>query len=320
MRKERKEKKHESKYFLEYKDIDNKNGHIKNANKTPTRPLTIFFALTLGWTWLCGFIPVILNITGTPLGTFIFYFGGGAPSVVGLFMVFFTYTKAQRKSYFKRCFSLKHMGYKWPALVFAIFTTISVICVYVGVNFLGYEMPTMDFLWAIIRNPLMLPVVLLLSIVSGPLNEEFGWRGFALDKLLVKFGFLGGSLILGFFWAIWHLPWYFTPGQAQYNLLKDSPIDALMYIPSTMLLSVFVAFVYIKTKRSILAGALVHMLSNLLGSQLLSSYTTEMSVLIRYVKACFFGLIVLYTIFSKKFKQEGLYSTDAILYNENQEN
>ena len=112
------------------------------------------------------------------------------------------------------------------------------------------------------------------------------------------------SLLLGFIWAIWHLAWYFTPGQAQYNLLQDSLFDALMMVPSLMLLSVFVSFVYIKTKRSILAGALVHMFSNLLGSQLLSPYSSEMSMLIRYVKIIFFIILMLYTIFSKKFKSE----------------
>lgn len=266
--------------------------------------LILFFAITLAWTWICGFIPVILGITGTPIGTFIFYFGGGAPSVVGLFIVFLTYSRAERRDYFKRCFSLKYMEWKWPLIVFSIFSIISTVCIYIGVNILGYDMPGMDYIHAIIGNPLMVPLVILISLISGPLNEEFGWRGYALDKLIVRFGFLKASLLLGFIWAIWHLAWYFTPGQAQYNLLQDSLFDALMMVPSLMLLSVFVSFVYIKTKRSILAGALVHMFSNLLGSQLLSPYSSEMSMLIRYVKMIFFIILMLYTIFSKKFKSE----------------
>lgn len=266
--------------------------------------LILFFAITLAWTWICGFIPVILGITGTPIGTFIFYFGGGAPSVVGLFIVFLTYSRAERRDYFKRCFSLKYMEWKWPLIVFSIFPIISTVCIYIGVNILGYDMPGMDYIHAIIGNPLMVPLVILISLVSGPLNEEFGWRGYALDKLIVRFGFLKASLLLGFIWAIWHLAWYFTPGQAQYNLLQDSLFDALMMVPSLMLLSVFVSFVYIKTKRSILAGALVHMFGNLLGSQLLSPYSSEMSMLIRYVKMIFFIILMLYTIFSKKFKSE----------------
>lgn len=269
-----------------------------------TKYLVLFFVITLAWTWICGFIPVLLGITGTGLGTFIFYFGGGAPSVTALFLVFLTYPKDKKKDYFLRCFSVRRAGWKWPLITIVVFTILSAISIAVGVGILGFEMPTMDYIKAIAANPLNILLVLLLSLISGPLNEEFGWRGYALDRLLVRFGFLKGSLVLGFIWAIWHLPWYFTPGQAQYNLLQDSVFHALMFIPSVMMLSVFVSFVYVKTGRSILAGALVHMLSNLIGSQLLSSYTTEISMLIRYTNMVFFLGVIIYVVTSRKFKDD----------------
>ena len=260
--------------------------------------------LTLAWTWICGFIPVVFGFTGTGLGTFIFYFGGGAPSVTALFLVFLTYPKSQIKDYFRRCFNLRQMGWKWPLITAAVFALLSALSIAAGVGLLGYEMPAMDYIKAIAANPLNIFLVLLLSLISGPLNEEFGWRGYALDRLLLKFGFIKGSMILGFIWAVWHLPWYFTPGQAQYNLLRDSVFHALMFIPSVMMLSVFVSFVYVKTGRSILAGALVHMFSNLIGSQLLSSYTTEISMLIRYTNMTFYLCVILYAAFSRKFRAE----------------
>lgn len=278
---------------------------MKNRRKhMSNKYLLLFFVLTLLWTWICGFTPVILGFTGTPEGTFLFYFGGGAPSVVALFLVFFTYPKEKIKDYFRRCFSFKYMGWKWPLISICVFSAITAISLFIGVGLLKYDMPTMDFIHAIIDNPIMLLLVLLISLISGPLNEEFGWRGYALDKLLLRFGFFGASTILGFIWGIWHLPWYFTPGQAQYNLLQDSVFHAIMFIPSVMMLSSFVTFVYIKTKRSILAGALVHMFSNLIGSQLLSSYTTEISIIIRYANMVFFAIIMLYVFFSKKFENE----------------
>ena len=266
--------------------------------------LLLFFVLTLAWTWICGFIPVVFGFTDTGAGTFIFYFGGGAPSVVALFLVFLTYPKDKIKDYFRRCISFRQMGWKWPLITIAVFAVLSFVSIASGVGFLGYDMPAMDYIKAIAANPLNIFLVLLISLISGPLNEEFGWRGYALDRLLVRFGFLKGSFILGFIWAIWHLPWYFTPGQAQYNLMQDSVFHALMFIPSVMMLSVFVSFVYVKTNRSILAGALVHMFSNLIGSQLLSSYTTEISMLIRYVNMAFFLVVIVYAAFSHKFKEE----------------
>ena len=282
-----------------------------------TKYLVLFFVLTLAWTWICGFIPVIFGFTDTGAGTFIFYFGGGAPSVVALFLVFLTYPKDKRRDYFRRCFSLRQAGWKWPLITIAVFTILSAVSIFVGVCLLGFDMPTMDFIKAVIKNPLNIFLVLLISLISGPLNEEFGWRGYALDRLLLRFGFLKGSLILGFIWAIWHLPWYFTPGQAQYNLLRDSVFHALMFIPSVMMLSVFVSFVYVKTNRSILAGALVHMFSNLIGSQLLSSYTTEISMLIRYTNMLFFLGVIIYAVCSKKFKKETAEVIECLRQQEN---
>ncbi|WMC91183.1 CPBP family intramembrane glutamic endopeptidase [Kineothrix sp. MB12-C1] len=266
--------------------------------------LVLFFVITLIWTWSFGFIPVIIGIEGTPLGTFLFYFGGGAPSVTALFLVFFTYTKEQKKDYFKRCFSFRHMGIKWLLLTILFFSVITIAALIIGVYLLGYEMPGMNYIHAIIQNPFYICVVLFLSVISGPLNEEFGWRGYALDRLFTRYGFVGATLILGFIWGIWHMAWYFTPGQAQYDMFQFSPFHAIMWIPSVTIFNFSVSYVYIKTKKSILAGALVHMFSNLLGSQLLSPYSAEMSMVLRYTTMFFCGCLALYCIFSPKFREE----------------
>ena len=268
------------------------------------KQLILFFTITLAWTWGFGFAPVFMGIEGTPLGTFLFYFGGGAPSVTALFIVFLTYSKEQRKDYFTRCFSFRYMGIKWLALTVIFFTLISVVGIWIGVCILAYEMPGMNYAHAIVQNPFNLFGVLLISVISGPLNEEFGWRGYALDRLFVRYGFTKATLFLGFVWGIWHLAWYFTPGQAQYNLLQDSMFDAIVYIPSVMIFNFAVSYVYIKTKRSILSGAMVHMFSNLLGSQLLSPYSAEIGMTIRYTKIFFCGCLALYCFSSKRVQEE----------------
>lgn len=80
-----------------------------------------------------GFAPVFMGIEGTPLGTFLFYFGGGAPSVTALFIVFLTYSKEQRKDYFKRCFSFRYMGIKWLVIIILFFTLMSAVAIWIGV-------------------------------------------------------------------------------------------------------------------------------------------------------------------------------------------
>lgn len=269
-----------------------------------TKQLMLFFIITLAWTWGFGFAPVFMGTEGTPSGTFLFYFGGGAPSVTALFIVFLTYSKEQRKDFFKRCFSFRYMGIKWLVFIVLFFTLISIAAIWVGVCIFTCEMPGMNYVHAIVQNPFNLFLVLFISVISGPLNEEFGWRGYALDKLFVRYGFTKATLLLGFIWGIWHLAWFFTPGQAQYDLLQDSFFDAVMYIPSVMIFNFAVSYVYIKTKRSILAGALVHMFGNLLGSQLIAPYSAEIGTTIRYTKMFFCGCLALYCIFSKEFKKE----------------
>lgn len=267
-----------------------------------SRNLIIFFGVTLLWTWTCGFLPVILNIVGTPLGTFLFYFGGGAPSVTALFIVFLSFTKNQRKNYWKRCFCISGNILKWLLFPIIIFALATLIGLFIAVVIMKLPAPGMNFIKAICSNPINIFLVLFLSLISGPLNEEFGWRGYALDQLLVRFGFVKSNLLLGFVWAIWHLAWYFTPGQAQYELLQNSFWNAFAFIPSTIVLCFVVTFVYIKTNRSAFAGAMVHMISNLAGSQLIAPCDTSVSNVIRIVHITFCTAVILYCVISKRFK------------------
>lgn len=60
--------------------------------------------------------------------------------------------------------------------------------------------------WATLFPASILNGLAQIAIGAGPLGEEPGWRGFVLPNLLMRFGDLGASAILGVTWAIWHLP------------------------------------------------------------------------------------------------------------------
>ncbi|UCD01445.1 MAG: hypothetical protein JSV23_11310, partial [Promethearchaeota archaeon] len=45
--------------------------------------------------------------------------------------------------------------------------------------------------------------------LGGPFQEEFGWRGYALDQLQLKWTALESSITVGGIWSMWHFPLFF---------------------------------------------------------------------------------------------------------------
>jgi membrane protease YdiL (CAAX protease family) len=57
----------------------------------------------------------------------------------------------------------------------------------------------------------MIPVALVFTIPNA-VGEEIGWRGFALPRLRAWRGALVGTLVLGAFWGLWHIPAWIAQG------------------------------------------------------------------------------------------------------------
>jgi membrane protease YdiL (CAAX protease family) len=85
---------------------------------------------------------------------------------------------------------------------------------------------------------------------TGGINEESGWRGFALPRLQARYSPLMASLVIWFFHAIWELPGDLTSASAAWHATSR-----LVIMPCWTILF---AWVYNRTKGSILAPALFH--------------------------------------------------------------
>ncbi|HDR4902701.1 TPA: CPBP family intramembrane metalloprotease [Bacillus cereus] len=77
------------------------------------------------------------------------------------------------------------------------------------------------------------------TIVSGPLGEELGWRGFALMELQKKYSPLKSSIIIGFWWGMWHLPIWFTTGFTGIHLIKYILFFMIAIISTTIVMTTF---------------------------------------------------------------------------------
>lgn len=90
-------------------------------------------------------------------------------------------------------------------------------------------------------------------IVTFGLGEEVGWRGYVLPRLQQGRGALRATLILWFFWALWHLPLFFYTYEA----------SALAgFLPSLLAAAIVFTWLYNSTG-SILIAAVWHGMFNL---------------------------------------------------------
>lgn len=124
----------------------------------------------------------------------------------------------------------------------------------VAAMLMGEVMPQSEGL----QNPQLLPIAFLFILfLGGPLQEEFGWRGVLLPRLLERFGPASSSVLVGLVWGLWHLPLFYLPSQAFYY---ERPIWGLVL--STVLISFIFTWLFRQTGGSIWAMLLLHTMFN----------------------------------------------------------
>jgi hypothetical protein len=99
---------------------------------------------------------------------------------------------------------------------------------------------------------LMIAATLGSVAVGGQAGEELGWRGYALPRLAERLGYGAASLLLGVLWAGWHLPLFFILGGDTVG--QSFPF----YLLQVTALSVAFAWLYVRTRGSLLLTMLLH--------------------------------------------------------------
>jgi membrane protease YdiL (CAAX protease family) len=98
---------------------------------------------------------------------------------------------------------------------------------------------------------------LFIFFLGGPFQEEFGWRGYALERFQSNWNALESSLILGGFWSLWHLPLFFIIGTPYTNQSFFSFTIAII------ILSIIFTWLYNNSNGSILIAMIFHTSNNL---------------------------------------------------------
>lgn len=182
------------------------------------------------------------------------------PSLLGIALTYLTQGLAGRRDFWSRVFSVRRIGLGWFALILVFFPVMSGLAglFYILIGGSGLSLAHTQQL---VSHPLQLLVFLLTLLIGGPLTEELGWRGFALDRLQARWNALLASLMLGSLWALWHLPFFFISGMPQYAM-GFGTADFWLFLVSLVSLAVIMTWVYNHTQRSVLATILLHFLFN----------------------------------------------------------
>jgi membrane protease YdiL (CAAX protease family) len=97
----------------------------------------------------------------------------------------------------------------------------------------------------------LLGVASLANWWTGPLAEEFGWRGYLLERLCRRVSPLVAGLIIGPVWAAWHIPLFYD------SVFAHLP-SALQFLGWVTAWSVVLALLVARAKGSVLVSVLGH--------------------------------------------------------------
>ena len=213
-------------------------------------PISWFFTLTFGISWLGAFLLVsnkLLNGQSIPKmdGIFMFPIMLLGPVIAGMVMTSVCNGKAGVKLLFSRMKKWNLPATWYLSLLappFLIITVLQLLAYFVSPSF----------------KPNFFVLGILFGLPAGFL-EEIGWSGFAYPKLLSGYSPLQAGIILGLFWGFWHLPVIDFLGATSPHGMYLAPFF-ISFILLLTGLRVLIGWLYINTG-SILLTQLVHSVS-----------------------------------------------------------
>ena len=170
-----------------------------------THPLIAFFVIAYLLTWLGWTLPGLIYddtlLSGALALPFLLMVPG--PLYAALIVTAITEGKSGVVALLRR-FTIWRVGWGWFAVVLLMAPVICVAPAYLNMLF-GAPNPTTALI-ASLPAMLVMFAIRLVNPMDGPMQEELGWRGFALPRLEERHSPLVASAILGILVVIWHGP------------------------------------------------------------------------------------------------------------------
>lgn len=224
---------------------------------------TKYFIFTLLYSFGLWMIPMILGLDSV-LSYILYALGGIIPSTIAIILLYKTKDKEYIKSFWTRVLNFKLIKNKWYLFIILFIPLTNIAAMLVNYYIYGIKSDFSNLI-NYIENPLKLIVLIPYILIFGPIVEELGWRGFALDHLEKKYEWFISSLIISLFWALWHIPLFFIEGTYQYSLLQSSYIYVIDFMVGLLPCSIIMGYIYYKNNNSILSAILFHFTINFYG-------------------------------------------------------
>jgi uncharacterized protein len=239
---------------------------IKVKSTKTVKEAYVFLGLTLAFSYFVFWGPLALfkvpaisfvsNIRGPDWAVVLFLIGPCVPSLLAVFLTWKKEGRSGLRILGRRIIQLK-LGWRWYGVIFLI-----VIAGTAG------QLAISKLLGNTFNGTLFLSQLgsFLPLLILGPLSEEIGWRGYALERLQTRWNALTSSLIIGLVWALWHLPLFMIVGTSQHEL----GVPFVGFLIKLVASSVLYTWLYNNTQQSLWSAILLHWLYTY-AAQVLSS-------------------------------------------------
>ena len=203
------------------------------------RQLTAYFLTTFAFSWGVFGSALAFDFAQSP----IVILGVWGPTLSAIIVTAMFYGKDGLKRFFGRINARE--GFKWFLPLLACFLVIGLAGNFIGSAAAGLEFDPAFWGWAWVAQ------VMVTQLLIAGLGEEFGWRGFALQRLQHIMTPIKATLVIAFFHLLWHAPTYWL-GQGMHNVPAIWAIFFLL--PWTVLFT----WAYNKSNGSILVSIFFH--------------------------------------------------------------
>jgi uncharacterized protein len=230
-----------------------------DRRRQPSALLT-FFAVTFAISWVIWLAMVVGSVSiATTIGLVLNIIATAGPTIAAVILA--TAIGGGELGRLLEGFSLTRVSGRWVLVALLVPMGMIAVAIAISVGAFGAPVPVIT---TAVLGSLVVEFVRVLFL-GGPLEEELGWRGFALPRLQMGRSAFRASVLLGLVWGVWHMPLYLVPGTGQQETSASTGLvfAIVAFVVWTIGLSILFTWLFNQTQGSLIVVILFHAAVNL---------------------------------------------------------